>query len=157
MNIAPITLNTRPSAIDFIRAHWFSTLMAVHGELIDLAKLDGFTACEQTDIVGLITYRITGKICEIMSLDSIHEHVGTGSALLNAAIAAAEKVSCEKITLITTNDNLNAMGFYQKRGFDMAHFYRDAVEAARNLKPEIPLIGDNGIPLRHEIEFERIL
>ena len=57
----------------------------------------------------------------------------------------------------TTNDNLKAMGFYQRRGFDMARLYRNAVDAARSIKPEIPTVGEDGIPLRHEIEFEKIL
>ncbi len=52
------------------------------------------------------------------------------------------------------NDNINAIRFYQKRGFDMAHLFRNAMDISRKLKPEIPLIGDNSIPLRHEIEFE---
>lgn len=58
------------------------------------------------------------------------------------------------IVLITTNDNINAIRFYQKRGFDMAHLFRNAMDISRKLKPEIPLIGENSIPLRHEIEFE---
>ena len=59
--------------------------------------------------------------------------------------------------MITTNDNLPALGFYQKRGFDMVSLHRNALSQSRKLKPEIPLIGLNGIPLRHEIELERIL
>lgn len=59
--------------------------------------------------------------------------------------------------LITTNDNINAIRFYQKRGFDMARLFRNALEASRRLKPEIPLLGENDIPLRHEIEFELLL
>ena len=63
----------------------------------------------------------------------------------------------QKIVLITTNDNINEIRFYQKRGFDMANLFRDAVTAARKKKSEIPLIGENSIPLRHEIEFELVL
>lgn len=59
--------------------------------------------------------------------------------------------------MITTNDNINAIRFYQKRGFDMAGFFRNALDVSRRLKPEIPLIGENSIPLRHEIEFEMLV
>lgn len=59
--------------------------------------------------------------------------------------------------LYTTNDNTRAMRFYQKRGFDMTELFRGAVDRARKIKPEIPLTGDDGIPLRHEIRFERTL
>ena len=64
---------------------------------------------------------------------------------------------CSRITLITTNDNLAALKFYQKRGFDMVRLYRNAVEQARKIKPMIPLLGYDDIPVRHEIELEMIL
>ncbi|MCG0275770.1 MAG: hypothetical protein L5655_06315 [Thermosediminibacteraceae bacterium] len=46
------------------------------------------------------------------------------------------------------------MKFYQKRGFLLVAVHRNALEQARKLKPEIPLIGIDGIPLRDEIELE---
>lgn len=157
MELVAVTEQNRNEVNDFIRNHWFSTEMAVRGELVDMTVLDGFAAMEDNQTVGLITYRIDGNECEIMSLDSTAEHQGTGTALLNAVANMAGKAGCKKLKLITTNDNLNAMQFYQKRGFDMARLYRNALDGARRLKPEIPLIGEHGIPLRHEIEFERIL
>ena len=72
----------------------------------------------------------------------------------NAREANARGEGIKKLILVTTNDNINALRFYQKRGFDMARLYRNAMEASRKIKPEIPLVGENGIPLRHEIEFE---
>ena len=66
-------------------------------------------------------------------------------------------MKCKRIVLVTTNDNINAIRFYQKRGFDMVCLYHNAMDVSRKLKPEIPLIGENGIPLRHELEFEMIL
>lgn len=79
---------------------------------------------------------------------------GLGTALLNQMIETAKQAGCPVVRLITTNDNLRALRFYQKRGFDMVNFYRNALDESRRLKPEIPLIGLNGIPLKHEIELE---
>lgn len=56
-----------------------------------------------------------------------------------------------------TDDNLHALRFYQNRGFVLVAVYRNALEISRQLKPEIPLIGKNGIPLRDEIELEYTL
>ena len=39
----------------------------------------------------------------------------------------------------------------------LTNSYRNAVEKARLLKPEIPSIGLNGIPIRDQIELEKIL
>ena len=90
-------------------------------------------------------------------MDSMRENQGIGTMLLNRVIEEARKLEYRKIVLITTNDNINAMRFYQKRGFDMVHLFHNALEISRKLKPEIPLIGENSIPLMHEIEFEMIL
>lgn len=128
--------------------------MVVHGACIDLGTADGWYACEGGDMLGLITYRISDDEMEILSLDSIRENCGTGTALLNRALSEARARRLRRVKLITTNDNLRAMQFYQKRGFDMIKLHHNALEQSRKLKPEIPLIGDNGIPLRHEIEFE---
>jgi hypothetical protein len=39
----------------------------------------------------------------------------------------------------------------------MCRLYCNALDHARKIKPEIPLIGMDGIPLKHEIELEMIL
>ena len=94
---------------------------------------------------------------EILSLDSLREQTGIGTALLNAATEKAKSGGLERIMLITTNDNLPALRFYQKRGFDLVRIRRNALEQARKIKPEIPMTGMDGIPLKHEIELELIL
>ncbi len=59
-----------------------------------------------------------------------------------------------EVWLITTDANLHALRFYQRRGLVLAALHRNAVEAARRIKPEIPLIGNDGIPIRDELELE---
>lgn len=141
----------------FIRQHWFTTTMIVRGKEIDMTKVEGFFFREDNSIIGLVTYIVYGSTLEITSLDSLRENQGIGSELVDIVIKEANERKCRKVVLITTNDNINAIRFYQKREFDMVHLYHDALDNARKLKPEIPLIGENGIPLRHEIEFERNL
>ena len=141
----------------FIIRQWYTMHMVVHGEKIDLGTADGFYSCDGDELTGLITWRVKGKEMEILSLDSLCGHQGTGTALLNAAVGKAMELGFERIWLITTNDNLSALRFYQKRGFDLVRIHRNALEQARKIKPEIPLTGMGGIPLRHEIELEMIL
>ena len=83
--------------------------------------------------------------------------VVTKSAEIEAVKEVACKAGCRRLWLITTNDNLNALRFYQKRGFALVAVHRNALEISRKFKPEIPLIGADGIPLRDEIELEMIL
>ena len=56
--------------------------------------------------------------------------------------------------MVTTNDNLDALRFYQRRGFRLDRLRPGAVDVSRDtLKPEIPRTGEHGIPLRDEVEL----
>lgn len=157
MEIKIISAENRQQINEFIVSHWFSTDMVIRGKVFDMTILYGYVTYENEKIIGLITYRIEDNECEIMSLDSLKEKQGIGTALLNKVIKMARENKCTKIKLITTNDNINAIKFYQKRGFDMAKLYHNAVHISRKLKPSIPLVGDFNIPLKHEIEFQMCL
>jgi len=109
------------------------------------------------EIVGLVTYRVKDGVFEITSLDSLREDLGIGTAMLEKVIAIAKARPCLKIIVTTTNDNIHAIRFYQKRGFDLVRLHHDSIKQARVLKPEIPMIGQNGIPIEHELEFEFLL
>ena len=128
--------------------------MVVHGECFDLGKAEGFYVEEDGAVTGLLTYRVFDGTMEILSLDSIHENQGIGTSLLNMAIFEAKALKCRRIMVITTNDNLCALRFYQKRRFDIVALHRNALDLSRKLKPEIPKKGIDGIPLRHELELE---
>ncbi|HEU0113770.1 MAG TPA: GNAT family N-acetyltransferase, partial [Thermomicrobiales bacterium] len=109
------------------------------------------------EIVGLVTYRVADGACEALSLDSLREGIGIGSALLRAAENAALAAGCGRVWLVTTNDNVAALGFYGRRGYRMTGVDRGAVDRARRLKPSIPTIAANGIPIRDEITLARSL
>lgn len=157
MELIPINGENRQQVNDLIRSLWYSTDIIVRGEVVDTSVLEGFTAMEQEKITGFLTYRIQDGECEIMSLESIKENQGTGTSLINLVKEIAKQQNCTKLKLITTNDNMNALKFYQKRGFDMIRVYPNAMDISRSIKPAIPLIGEYGIPLKHEIELEMIL
>jgi GNAT superfamily N-acetyltransferase len=154
MDIKTISSENREQINDFISSHWFSTVMVVRGELVDMTILDGFVTYVGEKIMGLVTYKIEDTECEIMSLDSLMEKQGIGTTLVNKVIETARENKCTKIKLITTNDNIYALRFYQKLGFDMAKLYHNALDISRKLKPSIPLLGEFDIPLKHEIKFE---
>lgn len=154
MKYINISDENRTAVNEFIITHWYSTIMIVRGKAFDLSKAEGVLAIDNNQIKGLITYLIKDETCEILSLDSLEQSKGIGTELVNQVIGISKEVHCKRIVLITTNDNINAIRFYQKRGFDMTRLYHNALEISRQLKPEIPLIGENNIPLRHEIEFQ---
>ena len=157
MEYTSINEKNREQINAFISERWFSTEIIIRGESVDMTKVDGIIAMEGEKIAGLLTYVVYGDTCEITSLDSIIEHQGVGSALIQRVIAQAKSMNCKRMILVTTNDNINALRFYQRRGFDMARLYHNALDVSRRMKPSIPFIGNNGILLMHEIEFELTL
>ncbi len=153
-DICPITMGDRPLVNRFLTEQWGAAEMILRGERVDLSYAPGYIAWEEGDLAGLVTLRIMDGECEILSLDSLRENRGVGTALVQKVMEAARAAGCRKVKLITTNDNIRALRFYQKRGFDMARINRNAMDVSRKLKPVIPLTGMEGIPLKHEIEFE---
>jgi len=149
-----LTQEDLPRLRQFWIEHWGGEEMITRGKVYRPEQLDGFVVEEGAEWIGLLTFIVKDGECEVTSLDSLREGQGIGSKQIERAIEEARTLGCKRLFLITTNDNLNALGFYQKRGFEIAAIYRGAVNESRKLKPGIPLVGYNNIPLRDEIELE---
>jgi GNAT superfamily N-acetyltransferase len=124
------------------------------GRVFRPAELDGFVALANGDPVGVVTVSIESDACEIVTIDSLREGTGVGSALIEAVIRKARQAGCRRVWLITTNDNLRMLRFAQRRGFTLVAVHPNALEESRRLKPEIPEVGQHGIPLRDELQLE---
>lgn len=142
---------------EFVCSQWGSEQMVVHDTTFCLSNLPGFLLMEKGNITALLTYSVTGDDCEIVSLDSLIENRGAASHLIGMLEQEQKAQNRKRIVVSTTNDNLHALEFYQKRGFDMVCLRRGAVDRARKQKPQIPPKAENGIPIRHEIELEKML
>lgn len=146
-----------PRVARWMAEHWGSEIAVAHGAVYRPAELPGFAAASGDEWLGLLTYHVDGDACEIVTIDSLLPNAGIGAALIDAVRQAAQQAGCRRLWLITTNDNTAALRFYQKRGFTLAALYPNAVARSRQIKPEIPLIGNDGIPMRDEIELEMTL
>jgi len=158
LEIREIQDQDREGVNKFLREHWGATDISVRGEIIDGTKLNGFIVYKGKKIIGLVTYIIyDNNECELVTIDSLRENRGTGTQLIGKVKEIAVENKCDKIKLVTSNSNIRAMGFYQKRGFILSNVYINEMEAVRKLKPEIPLVADNGIPIRDGLEFTLVL
>jgi ribosomal protein S18 acetylase RimI-like enzyme len=146
-----------PRLRQFWIEHWGGEDMISRGRVYRPEQLEGFVVEDKDEWIGLLTFFIEAGECEVTSLDSLREGQGIGSTLIDELIKEARVKNCKRLFLITTNDNLNALGFYQKRGFRIVAVYPGAVNGSRKIKPGIPLVGMNGIPLRDEIELEILM
>ena len=137
---------------------WGADFIVSRGKKKYPEQLEGFYAVDDNDKkVGLVTFEIIGDQCEVVTLDAFVKFQGIGTILLNRVVDIAKSRQCLRVWLITLNDNLEAIRFYQKRGMTIAAVHLNALEESRRIKPTIPLIGQHGIPLRDEIEFEILL
>ncbi|MDR1354571.1 MAG: GNAT family N-acetyltransferase [Oscillospiraceae bacterium] len=145
--------------INFLKRHWGTTEMVVSVRRFDMTALDGFIVYGANgEVSGLVTFIVyDNKECEIISLNSEYERQGIGTALIQSVIEEARRVGCSKVKLITTNDNIIALLFYQRKGFDMVELCYDMIKESRKIRPQIPEHGYWGIPLKHEIRFEYLL
>ncbi len=134
--------------------NWGSERVIIHDAEYFPHELPGLIARRGGTIVGLLTYRLEYHACEIVTLNSFLPHIGVGRSLLDAVRELARQAGCVRIWLVTTNDNLSALGFYQHYGFSLYALHCGAVSRSRQIKPEIPLVGENGIPIRDELELE---
>ena len=155
-HIRAVDSSDQPWVARFIAERWGAEFVVAHREIYHCKGLPGFIAVGAGEKIGLVTYTISGGECEIVSLDSVRPCTGVGTALIEAVRGVAVESGCKRLWLVTTNDNMNALRFYQKRGFVLLKIDRGAVEYARQLKP-IPRIGLDGVPIRDEIELEMLL
>jgi ribosomal protein S18 acetylase RimI-like enzyme len=152
--IVEIDNSYRETVRQLLSNSWGSDFMVTKGQIHHYDDLDGYLAIDNNKIVGVLTFIKCNEEVELISLDSFKENTGVGTALLNKIIDFAKQNSIKRLWLITTNDNLNALRFYQKRNWSLTALYRNAVTEARKIKPTISITGYYDIPLRHEIELE---
>jgi ribosomal protein S18 acetylase RimI-like enzyme len=133
---------------------WGDSVVAGRGRLWHPAELPGFAAFDRDKCVGLVTYELDGPACEIVTIDALREGEGIGTALLKAVEGAARESGCERVQLLTTNNNLRALAFYQKRGFRLVGLVPGAIDEERKLKPSISLVDSQGLPIRDELHLE---
>ena len=138
----------------FVERYWHSRLVMSHGQRFYPHQEEGFLEKRNCEIVGLLTYHITGREMEILTLNATLEGQGIGTSLVLSTIEEARRRRCQRITLTTTNDLLRAIGFYQRLGFRMVTINIGVVDEARKIKPEIPETGERGIPIHDEIVME---
>jgi GNAT superfamily N-acetyltransferase len=140
------------------REYWGAEYIVTRGRIVHATDVNGFYASDQYgEPLGLLTFQVSGDQCEIVTLDAFSQYSGVGTALIEAVTKYAVAEGCRRLWLITTNDNLDALRFYQRRGFHLVTIHRNALDRSRELKPSIPKIGEYNIPLRDEIELEMLL
>jgi GNAT superfamily N-acetyltransferase len=157
MQINPLSATDKAWVLERTELLFGGAFLVSREVVHDPTQLPGFIAVQDGERVGLVTYHIQDDRCEIVTLDALCQYLGIGSELLAAVETAARTEGCTHLWAITTNDNLDALRFFQRRGFVIAACRLDSMQKIRMLKPNIPLTGCYDIPVRDEIELEKLI
>jgi ribosomal protein S18 acetylase RimI-like enzyme len=157
LDIRPATDRDRAAIVPVWEERWGSTRVVSRGRLHEPLHYPMLAAVRDGRLVGALSYEVRNGEMEAVTLDAFEPGRGIGSPLLDAAADEARRQGCRRLWLITTNDNTDALRFYQRRGMRLVALHGDAVAESRRLKPEIPETGAGGIPIRDELELELVL
>jgi GNAT superfamily N-acetyltransferase len=155
--IRPIGPADRPAVDALTVRHFGETRVVYVSGSMNSAGLPGAVALLEGRFAGAVTWAGEGDALRVVTIASVVESRGVGRALLAAAEAEGRARRAVRLVISTTNDNLRALRIYQRAGFVLAALHAGAVAEQRRLKPAIPEIGANGIPIRDQIDLEKRL
>ena len=152
----PITQQDKEWLRELWLREWGDETMVSKGKKYCIRDLESVIAWTDGDRVGAATYHLGADDCELMSINSTVEGLGVGTAVISFVEQIANNCGMRRIWLITSNDNLDALRFYQRRGYRIIAVYPNAIDEARKLKPTIPHVGYYEIPIHDELELEKL-
>jgi GNAT superfamily N-acetyltransferase len=150
--IRPVT--DRAFLDELLRLRWSGGALMLRGKVVHPKDVEALAAYHEGRLAGVATWRLEGPVFYLVTLNNITEQRGVGVALLDAIMKLGRQKGSALLRVIVTNDNLNALGFYQRRGFRLIALHPGAIDTIRALLPSIPTMGANRIPIRDEIELE---
>jgi septum formation protein len=152
--VRDLTDGDRGWLAEVVTAAWGLPVVSLSGAH-DVTRLPGLVAQEEPGgaRAGVLTYRVEGGSLEIVTLNSLAEGRGIGTALLAGARQRARQAG-QRLWLTTGNDNVQAIGFYQRRGMDLVALHRDFADQVRRIKPLAAGEPGGRITFRHAIELE---
>jgi ribosomal protein S18 acetylase RimI-like enzyme len=158
-DLRPLSPDDEPAAERLLDDGVGGRRQARLGDVLDVLALPGFGAWEDGRLLGLATYAVDGTRGElaVLVVAADRRGGGIGGRLVEAVWTAVVGLGGRELWLVTTNDNLDALRLYQRHGFRLAALHAGAVDRAREVKPEIALVGDHGIPIHDELVLSRHL
>jgi ribosomal protein S18 acetylase RimI-like enzyme len=134
MEVRPLNDGDRAWVTETISNEWGLPVVSISGPH-DPTELAGFVAIEADERLGLITYLSTNEDCEVVTLNCLRPNRGVGTALLRTVRQTADERRL-RLWLVTTDENSNAIRFYENRGMTRRARHRDFVQVVRRYKPD---------------------
>ncbi len=148
------THNDTAQIKELMNKYWGGEPLVIRAQNYYPSKLEGIFALNKDEIIGFLFFDVQDEYCEIVVFEVLKKFQGVGTRMLEKLKDITKNKDCNRIFLMTNNDNLDALRFYQRRGFQICAIHIDSVKESRKLKPGIPMTGEYNIPLRDEIDLE---
>jgi ribosomal protein S18 acetylase RimI-like enzyme len=145
----------RSTVRDLFRRDFGRTQIIAFGEVMNVDEMPALVATMHQDVSGALAYRLLGDGLHIVALatDATWQRSGVGGHLVAEAELLARRLRLAKVVATTTNDNLPALYFYQRRGYRMTALVPAGILAHTHEE----LSGFGGIPVRDEVHLEKLL
>lgn len=146
----------RPGITALFERDFGYTNIVSFGEEVVLAGAPALVAWMKGELAGALAYRLRPDTLLILALatDPMWQRSGVGGHLVAESEALARGRGLGSLRVSTTNDNLPALYFYQRRGFVVTEVVPGGLLG--HIKGTAA-VGFGGIPLRDEIRMERRL
>jgi ribosomal protein S18 acetylase RimI-like enzyme len=145
----------RAAARELFQRDFGRTRIVAFGEVMDIDAMPALVAVVRTEPSGALAYRLLGDSLHIVALatDPMWQRSGVGGYLIAEAELLARRLKLKRVVIATTNDNLPALHFYQRRGYTLTELVANSVVAHTHQE----IAGFGGIPVRDEIRLEKKL
>jgi ribosomal protein S18 acetylase RimI-like enzyme len=146
----------RPAVLELFRRDFGHTNIHAFGELVPLEQADVVVAEMKGELAGALAYRLTEDAVYMLALatDPMWQRSGVGGHLVADVELLSKQRNVRRALMATTNDNLPALYFYQRRGY---HLVGMAPRPPMAPAAEIGQPGFAGIAVTHEIRLEKQL
>ena len=145
----------RAAARELFARDFGRTKIVAYGEVMDIDQMPALVAVRYADPSGALAYRLHGDALHIVALatDPMWQRSGVGGHLVAEAELIARRLNLRRLVVSTTNDNLPALYFYQRRGYRITDFVPSSIIMHTGQE----VAGFAGIPVRDEVRLEKTL
>src|SRR5437899_4360409 len=145
----------RRAARELFERDFGRTKIVAFGEVMDIDQMPALVAVMSVEPSGALAYRLLGNALHIVALatDPMWQRSGVGGHLVAEAELLARRLKLSRLVVSTTNDNLPALYFYQRRGYRLTNIVPESITVHTGQQ----VAGFAGIPVRDEVRLEKLL
>lgn len=140
---------------EFVERFWQEQTQLTFDEKFVVTKLPAYIAKVKSQTVGFVAFAEKEDSTIIVALGVLpqYQNAGIGKGLIEAVEDEAKRLHKKKLLVSTSNDDLPALAFYQRLGFQIYDVKPNVIAE----KHGAILKGIGGIPIRDELRLQKAL